>query len=133
MLWPRSNLSLSVSLRGSPLNRLVEKWRPLENSGATLMRGEKSGTGVTGSQMRVPRPSTRLANRERTLETGATIRGNRWITVDLASYRSPLPFVLSYAFSSTGSTLWFDKTQLEKLVVRCKETMANKANRTRVN
>lgn len=53
------------------------------------MRGEKSGTGVTGSQMRVPRPSTRLANRERTLETGAAIRGNRWITVDLASYRSP--------------------------------------------
>lgn len=96
MLWPRSNLSPSLCLRGSPLNRLVEKWRPLENSGATLMRGEKSGTGVTGSQMRVPRPSTRLAaNRERTLETGATIRGNRWITVDLASYRSPLSFVLS--------------------------------------
>lgn len=116
------SLSLSFSLRGSPLNRSVEKWRRLENSSATLMRGEKSGTGVTGSQMRVPRPSTRLANRERTLETGATIRGNRWITVDLASYRSPHSLSLCSRRSTTGGYAftillvyneWFDKTQLE--------------------
>lgn len=142
---------LEVMTRCCGLDRIslsLSSWKPFKSVGREMAAVGKLGcyanarreewdrcdgfADASPSALHAPR-QPRAHARNGCYDPRKSVDNGRSCELSISPPSPPLFFRWTHAFSSTGSTLWFDKTHLEKLVVRCKETMANKANRTRVN